>query len=130
MSKQTKDYIKLYWHMHHKCKLLEDKIELLNDSDTKSKYDDLLSQHIDLIKKNKLLQSDLDGYKIKKYNGKIVRLSKNLDFGFIQNDDYDDIFFHRKNTNKISLNNNDIGCLITFNIIHNEKGYNAVNVHI
>ena len=116
--------------MHHKCKLLEDKIELLNDSDTKSKYDDLLSQHIDLIKKNKLLQSDLDGYKIKKYNGKIVRLSKNLDFGFIQNDDYDDIFFHRKNTNKISLNNNDIGCLITFNIIHNEKGYNAVNVHI
>lgn len=129
------DYKKLYWHMQHKYKKLEEEKYKLDDSS----YEDLLLENARLVKANELLEKqnkklmdNLDNYRGrgKKYMGKVLRLSKNLDYGFIDGDKFGTIFFHVKNTDKISLNENYINKNVEFNLIKSDKGYNAINVEI
>ena len=129
------DYKKLYWHMQHKYKKLEEEKDKLDDSS----YEDLLLENARLVKaneslekENKTLMDNLDNYKGrgKKYMGKILRLSTHLDFGFIHEDKFGTIFFHVKNTDKISLKENYINKNVEFNLNKSDKGYNAINVEI
>ena len=129
------DYKKLYWHMQHKYKALEEKINETDDSS----YEDLILENARLVKANELLEKEnktlidnLDNYKGrgKKYMGKILRLSKNYDYGFIHEEKFGTIFFHVKNTDKISLKEDYINKNVEFNLIKSNKGYNAINVEI
>ena len=127
------DYKKLYWHMQHKYKKLE---EEMNNSDDSS-YEDLLLENARLVKanelleeKNKILTKKLSDFNDKKYIGKIIRLSKNYDYGFIQEKSLGTIFFHVKNTDKESLKNEYIDMYVDFNVVKSDKGYDAINVEI
>ena len=120
--KDRKDYKKLYWYMQHKY---------TKDLDSEnSKYEDLLKKNNELLNKIEILNTELSKYKNKKYYGEIAKLSKNLDYGFIKEKEYGTIFFHVKNTNKISLKEDYITRYVEFNLIKTSKGYEAANVKI
>lgn len=102
-----------------------------------SSYEDLLLENTRLVKKNesleeqnKILTKKLSDFNDKKYIGKIIRLSKNNDYGFIKEKSLGTIFFHVKNTDKLSLKNEYIDMYVDFNVVKSNKGYDAINVEI